>query len=319
MLLRANELLGLGVHATDGDLGKVGDLLFDDQKWAIRYFVVDTGGWLTGRQVLISPASVQEANWSDERLIVNLSRRQVEDSPDISTDLPVSRQHENEVVAYYGWPVYWGGTGLWGGWGAVGPVGAGYGGAVAHPALASGPGYGGDGYAGPDEGFRDEVREAEEREDQREEQHHDPHLRSARELKGYGIAARDADIGHVEDLLIDEENWAIRYLAVDTGKWLPGRKVLVPPQWIERISYPDSQVHVDLTRDQIKLAPEWNPDEPISRPYEEALHGYYGRPGYWQEERLMSRWSSRREPAAALDTESAPASVAVAEEDDFQI
>jgi hypothetical protein len=85
----------------------------------------------------------------------------------------------------------------------------------------------------------------------------------------------------VEDFIFYDATWTIRYMVVDTGNWLPGKKVLVPPRWIERVSWAESVVEVDLKRETIKNAPEWDPDTPITREYEERLYGYYGRPTYW--------------------------------------
>jgi sporulation protein YlmC with PRC-barrel domain len=252
MLRRVKELQGYTIRATDGDIGHVDEFYFDDEKWTVRYLVVDTGGWLSGRQVLISPIALGEANWQERRLHVKLTRQQVENSPDIDTDRPVSRRQEIGYFQYYGWPYYWGGPGIWGG--AMVP------GYLAVPAAAQ------------------EVVEEERR---RAEQEGDPHLRSTKDVTGYTIQARDGEIGQVSDFILDDESWTIRYLVVDTGGWLPGKKVLVPPPWIEQVSWAEAAVSVDLSRDTIKNGPEWDPDAPISREYEERLHGYYGRSPYW--------------------------------------
>ncbi len=113
------------------------------------------------------------------------------------------------------------------------------------------------------------------------EERGDPHLRSTKEVEGYYIRATDGEIGHVEDFVVDDEEWAIRYVVVDTRNWLPGRKVLVSPRWISHLSWPQKEVYVDLTRDETKSAPEWDPDAPLDRQYEMRLHEHYGRPPYW--------------------------------------
>ena len=114
MLTNVTFLKGLVIQATDGELGTVDQFYFDDETWAIRYLTVDTGGWLGGRQVLISPISVVHADWPAKRLDVALTKKQVENSPDIDTHQPVSRQHEAEYNGYYGYPYYWGGPYMWG-------------------------------------------------------------------------------------------------------------------------------------------------------------------------------------------------------------
>jgi hypothetical protein len=193
-------------------------------------------------------------------LKVELTRRQVEASPEISVDEPVSRQMEEEMGAYYGWPYYWGGFGLWG-----------YGAYPVYP-------------AGMVESQRAEARAAERREQG------DPHLRSVGEVTGYAVQAEDGEIGRVSDFLVDEETWAIRYLALDTGGWWSGRKVLLPPQWIQSVRWDLRDVAAGLRRDTIRQAPAYEPDSPLTREYEARLHAYYRRPPYWEDPALMDHW-----------------------------
>ena len=114
MLRSTKQLHGDKLGATDGEIGHVKDFYFDDQNWAIRYLVVDTGSWLPGRQVLISPHSLGALDSAGKVLSVKLTRKQIEDSPSIDAHKPVSRQWEEEYYRYYGWPFYWQGDGLWG-------------------------------------------------------------------------------------------------------------------------------------------------------------------------------------------------------------
>ena len=114
MLTNARNLKGFAIRATDGEIGTVDQFYFDDETWAIRYLMVETGGWLGGRRVLISPISVVRADWQAKRLDVSLTKKQVENSPDIDTHKPVSRQHEAAYLGYYGYPNYWGGPYMWG-------------------------------------------------------------------------------------------------------------------------------------------------------------------------------------------------------------
>ena len=114
MLRNTADLKGFAIQATDGELGTVDQFYFDDETWAIRYFMVETGGWLGGRRVLISPISVVHADWQAKRLDVALTKKQVEHSPNVNTHQPVSRQHEAEYYGYYGYPYYWDGPYLWG-------------------------------------------------------------------------------------------------------------------------------------------------------------------------------------------------------------
>ena len=258
-----DELRGYTLGALDGDIGSVSDFFFDDEHWVVRYLVVDTGGWLSGRRVLISPIALGEADWQAERLSVALTREQIERSPGIDTHKPVSRRHEAEYAGYYGWPYYWGGGGLWGPYAYPYQMTM----AVPPPAAAVQPGQG------------DDAAEAEEPEDPE-----DAHLRSASEVAGftgYRIRALDDEIGHVADFILDDETWAVRYLVVDTGTWLPGKKVLIAPQWIARVSWEQAQVDVDLPRAAIERSPEFDPSMPVNRQYEARLYDFYGRPVYW--------------------------------------
>lgn len=272
MTLRSvKELEGYSIRATDDQIGSVHEFLFDDDQWTIRYMVVDTGGWLSGRKVLISPIALGTADWQAQALSVNLSRQQVEESPDITTEQPVSRQHELELANYYGYRPYWGGGGLWGMgmypvglWGAT-TVGAG--------PLGVPPG------APPSPGLT-----ATEREVLRsQEQQGDPHLRSTREVNGYTIQAIDDDIGHVDDFIVDDESWTLRYFVIDTGNWWPGKRVLLAPAWMRSISWEDRAVYVDLHKEQIKNGPEYDLSRMPNREDEERLHQHYKRRAYWEE------------------------------------
>lgn len=261
MLRSVNDLQDRGIRATDGDIGSVNQFFFDDDRWTIRYLVVDTGKWLPGRQVLISPIALSDTDWVAEVLNVSLTKEQVKNSPDIDTDKPVSRQHEAEYFNYYGYPYYWYGGGLWGAGAYPRPGTMGY-----PDRVGVATGYG---------GTATELQRASA------EEQGDPNLRSTKEVIGYYIEAKDGDIGHVEDFIIDDQSWAIRYMVVDTVNWWPGKKVVVAPQWIKRVSWAQSRVYVDLARDSIKNAPEYDPSAIVNRDYESKLYDYYGRSKYW--------------------------------------
>jgi len=250
-VLTNKHLKDFVVRATDGELGTVDQLYFDDESWAIRYLMVETGGWLGGRRVLISPMSVTNLDWDNKRLDVALTKKQVEHSPDIDTHQPVSRQHEATYLGYYGYPYYWGGPYLWGP--AFYPAG-----------MASSIGT--SAYATADRVRRESS---------------DSHLRSTEAVTGYNIEAADGEIGHVDGFVVDDEAWAIRYIEVATRNWWPGKKVLVSPAWIERVSWTESKVYVRLSREAIKNGPEYIESRAITREYEDRLHAHYGRPPYW--------------------------------------
>ncbi|MBU0496174.1 MAG: PRC-barrel domain-containing protein [Chloroflexi bacterium] len=254
MLRKAQEMFGFTVHVLDGTAGKVDDFLFDDERWIVRYLVVDTGPELGNRRVLISPVALEPPLWEAHELPVRLTREQIANSPDIDLEQPVSRQHEIALHKHYEWPYYWFSAPL-------GPL----------PIIPTIP-----------LGIEKVEAEKEERQESTEEETSgDPHLRSVRAVTDYRIHATDGTIGHLDDVFIDEDDWSIRYLLVATHDWLPGRKVLVAPDWIERVSWPDEEIRVCHSRQQIKDSPEYDPVGAPSRAYETDLYQYYGFPGYW--------------------------------------
>jgi sporulation protein YlmC with PRC-barrel domain len=264
MLRSVKELSGLNILANDGEIGNVYEFYFDDQNWTIRYLVVKTGNWLSNKQVLISPAAIGKPEWDKNRLPVNLTKKQIEDSPDISTDKPVSRQNEIDLVNYYNWPMYWDfDMGM-----AVTP-GTAY--LTQKPLIEQ---------MNNTDTSSDKEKEQEEK--KQEEKKDDPHLRSSREVNTYRIQSTDREIGHLKDFIVDDNTWIIRYIVVDTGGWISsGRKVLVSPHWIEKINWNESKVHIALSSDSIKNSPEYNPSETLGREYEEILYEHYGLPKYW--------------------------------------
>jgi hypothetical protein len=251
MLRSVNEIFGYVLSAQDGDIGRCKDFLFDDRAWTVRYMVADTGRWLPGRKVLVSPISLGEPEWRTRRFPVQLTKKQIEEAPPLEEDAPVSRQYEIRWTRYYGWPYYWTGASPWG--------------SVEYPNALL---------------MQKDLAEAAQQEEQGVDEA-DHHLRSVKEVTGYHIQATDTEIGHVEDFVLDEESWTLRYMVVDTRNWLPGRKVLVAPVWIASVDWAESKVFVDLSADQIKNSPEYDPSVPVNREYEVRLYDFYGRPRYW--------------------------------------
>jgi len=229
ILRSVKELYGYDVRATDGHIGKVDDFCFHDSSWAIEYMVVDTGGWLSERKVLISFASLEQPDWVGRVFPVSLTRERVKNSPPLDVDKPISKIYESELREHYGWPV-------------PSPV------KVRIAAM--------------------EARE-------------ESNLRSTKEVIGYHIQSTDGEVGHVEDFIADDDEWLIRYMVVDTRNVLPGKKALVSADWIEKVSWAESKVYLDITEEELKGAPEFNYSAPVNRKYEMRLYDYYGRPVYW--------------------------------------
>jgi len=245
MLRSINDLQGYTVLATDGEIGKVDEFYFEDTAWTVRYMVVKTGEWLSEQRVLLLFGALGQPDWASRIFPVNLSKERVRNSPAIDFAKPVSRQLEEELHAYYGWPIYWIDREA-----ALNPDVP-----RQYPAISSVP---------------VRARGLDEL-----------HLRSTHEVSGYHIKAVDGEIGHIADYVVDDETWIIRYLVVDTGNWLPGKQVLLSPAWVMQIDWVDSKAHVSLSQDAVKGSPEYDPAYPINRAYEQRLYDYYGRPVYW--------------------------------------
>jgi len=185
---------------------------------------------------------------SSHDLAVNLTKKQIEDSPSLESDKPVSKQFEESYYGYYGWPSYWGSSYMWG----------------IYPYMARDPSMW--------------------RKHHSEERSWDPNLRSTHHVSGHHIEATDGEIGHVEDFIIDDETWAIRYLVVDTRNWWSGKKVLISPKWIDQMSWNESKVYLKLSRAKIRQSPEYKENSLPSRDYESELHRHYNQAGYWASE-----------------------------------
>ena len=222
MFIKAKALTDFKMECRDGLIGRVEQFYFDDLHWTVRYLVADSSTWLPGKAVLISPYALGTVSKERQSVFVNLTKKQIEDSPSPDSDKPVSQQFEQAHSEHFGWPPYW-----------------------------DGPGAG------------------------------DHHLRSTRDVGRYAVEALDGPMGHVEDFVLDDGNWAIRYLVVNTRDWWPGAKVLIAPQWIERVSWGEGKVFINLSRESIKSSPEYSEFALLSRDYEEQLHKHYARLGYW--------------------------------------
>jgi sporulation protein YlmC with PRC-barrel domain len=195
-----NSLIGYGMQATDGKIGEIEDFYFDDESWTIRYLVVKPGGWLSGRKVLVSTSALIKTNEQGELISVNLTMEQIQNSPDIDTDKPVSRQKEAMLNQHHFWKNYWG-SGSYGGEMGIGntlPV-----------------------------RIKDIDRDPAE----------DIHLRSIVQVDGYTIHASDGEIGHVNDFIFDDQTWQLSDLVVDTHDWIGGKKVLRAISQIHSISF----------------------------------------------------------------------------------
>jgi len=239
-IFKLNELTGYHLQAKDGEIGKILQVYFDDQQWVTRYFVVRTGNWLLGQEVLIVPSTVTGIDVENQHLIVDLSLEQIKNSPPVNTEVPVSRHYEEQYYAYYGWQPYWSAGSLPT---AIGPL----------PAI----------YTPVDV--------------EKPEKPEHPNLRSSKEVSRYHLHAEDDQVGRVADFLLEEETWSIAYLEIDTGSWFASKKVLISPSWIQKVDWAKREVSVNVVADLIKSAPEYDAAKRVSSDYQSALHKHYER------------------------------------------
>lgn len=235
-LRKLDDLTGYQLQAHDGEIGKVKHIYFDDERWVVRYFVVRTGSWLFGNEVLITPNVITGVDEENKHLNIDLNLEQIKNCPPLDSELPVSRHYELQYYKYYGWQPYWHG----------GPI--------------TGPGA--------------QMPPINVEQDNTEPEH--PHLRSSKEVSGYRIRATDGEIGHVEDFILEEPEWIVRYLEVDTRNWLPGKNVLVSPTWIQQVEWASKEVLINLKREAIETAPPYDSSKLIDRDYQVALFSHYG-------------------------------------------
>ena len=237
MVRLLSTLAKMSIRAVDGDIGHVRDFYFDDERWVIRYVVVDTGSWLFGKSVLVPPIAATDVDWEAKRISVNLTKAQLRDSPDIDTARPISRQQEARYLKYFQWPVYWG------------------------EAFA---------YAG--------ALQVADSEGEGAEPEATSHLRSVDEVRGYDVRAVGDEpfteshpeahggepLGKVTDFVITRRRWRIHKIVIEARKRLPGERIMVAPFWIERVSWRDAQVFVDLREQAILEAPIIDPHSVVT-------------------------------------------------------
>jgi uncharacterized protein YrrD len=239
MIKSLKNHLGWTLRSSDDEVGTVEDFLFDFQNWVVRYLVVDSGSWLNRRRLIFSPKAVERLADSQD-FLVHLTREVIEKSPRFDPQQPMTRQQEMEVSEHYGWPFDF-------------------------PRV--------DQSAVPMVEMYSEMRE----ETGQGMRRGVSHLQSLDDVSGYTLEARDGTVGNIQDMLVDDENWRIQYLVVDTGGILGGRSVLLAAQWIEFVDAEGSTVRVDLSAETIQNSPKYEPDMLIDQEYEERLQDHYQR------------------------------------------
>ncbi len=232
MLRSATKIIGHRLHAADGEIGRSVDFLLEEQSWALSYLVVEAGRWLEGQRILISTLALSKSEWTSRRLVMEGTRQQVKTAPRLDQGGPVSRQHELELSRHYGWS-------------APGPT----------PLEAL-----------PLEAMLFDASAAEGAPPLPEmlaAPMSEGHLKSVKDLLGFSLEASDGTVGHVDDVIVDDDTWTLPYLVVDSRNWLSGRKVLVPTEWVGRIDRQDHRVEVLMSANNVEEEPEYDPSAPV--------------------------------------------------------
>jgi len=209
MQLNINSLLGFSLSAIDGEVGMVEEIYFDDRNWAIRYLVVKTGQWLSGRKVLISPLAFDRSQWNGRTFPVNLTINQILNSPDGDTNRPLSLQHTKALNEYYLWQPFMDN-------GFYAPV------HCDQPDLTEKPTIN----CPSAENF---------------------HMRSTRDTRGFRIHAKDGEIGFVSGFIVEDESWKIVYLVVIAKSIFGDQKILISVQDICKIKWTESKIYLDIS------------------------------------------------------------------------
>jgi hypothetical protein len=221
-----NEIIGYKLIAKDGEVGKCADFLFEDHPWIIRYMVADTGGFLNRRKVLLPLVELEKPDPPTQLFHIDLTKQQIEESPPISENEPVSRQYERISYLYFGWPAYW-----------------------AEDELEN--------TTSTPSGVIQKPENAQDSADK------ESSLRSVKEVTGYHVEAADGKAGKVTDFIVDDSIWTIRYLVVEIRNSFKDKKVLLAPDWVNTLDWLNRVVNVDLSVDGIDNCPEFNPMEPL--------------------------------------------------------
>lgn len=236
------NLTGYSLEAMDGPKGEVRDFLFDEERWIIRYLEADFGNLFKNKKVLIPGIFLKKPEGDNKHFPVNLTKEDIESCPDLDEKMPVSREYEKELNKHYNIDNYW-------------------------PYVYTAPA--GAAMYFPPRPIKVPSKIINEKD-------LDTSLRSFKEVKGYYIKAINGKLGHVEDIIIDDNDWQIVYLIVDTSNWQPwSKKVLLPVDWMGEISYVDRKVTINLISEIIKNAPEFYPVHSVEIDYEKALYEFY--------------------------------------------
>lgn len=249
LMLRSMETLyGFTVMAVDGDVGRLDDVLFDDEEWSVRYLSVISTAWPSGKVASISTEAVGAPDWNEMTLPVDLTTEAIENSPQADVDEPFSRQHEIRLHDYYGWAPYWPSS------------------SDQEPEV-------------PDSDVN--LLEEDTVESEVWDQNYS-HLQATRELQGYRAQLNDGTMGVLQDFIVDSKEWIIRYLIFDLSDCQPGKRGIVPIELVDDISSGEEKIYLDMTKEDLCNSPDFNPKEPVNRTTESKIYDFYGQARYWE-------------------------------------
>lgn len=238
MKISVKGITGFGIGATDGKIGTVKEIYFEDHTWTVRYLIVKTGNFLKEKLILISTQALLDADWDNELFSTNLSTDQIINSPDIDTDKPVYRQQEVKLYEHFPWDIYW----------AMGII-----------------------------PMEDSVEIAISEKQKEIGANANPHLRSSDKVTGYTLHAIDGELGHIDDLIIETESWKITYVVLKTGSWFSGQKILIPTEWIIEINWLSSTFVMEATVEKVQQCEPFDADGGVNEAYEKVRRDYKGR------------------------------------------
>lgn len=245
MHFNMSEFIGNKLMANDGEVGVVSDMLFDDQSWFVRYFVITCGNWLDKKEILLIPSSLNLPRDESAQLSSDLTRDQIKKSPLIQSNLPVSRQFETELHSYYNWGPYW-----------TYPISTAYGFTMYN---------------------KDMQQRANESglEKNSVKQDFDPSLRSLKAMEHRRLRSPDGELGRIEDMLIEASEARVSHLVVDTKNWWPSKNVLILTESITDISSMSDTVDTSVGKKKIQSAPSYESFEAGNEAYLQSLDEYY--------------------------------------------
>lgn len=228
-----NGLTGYTIKARNGELGKVAEFYFDDETWIIRYMVVETGNWLFNRKVLIPHKALGSVDWDEGIFHVNLTMKQVSDSPDIDSKMTISRAQEIELYSHYSYSNYWGE-----------PFYTESASAMVANSIPSA-----------------------EAVQMPKKQKKDSHLCSSEKIKGFQIQTHEGMAGLVADFIVDDVTWMLNFMVISRHNRSQDENMLISPKWIEEIDWIESKVSVNISKETIEQGPGFDPLIPVARDF----------------------------------------------------